>query len=336
MRRHSLLTGPLERLIFPAWMFMSIWPVVAASVLSGVGNFFGSKSAAKENAAAQDRANATNLQMFRESRGSTGSAVLPEYLKAAEGELAGSAADVARAMFGYGGGPTARLAASERTLSRYNPAIEAGDGLVFDLASGKVAENRRAGLAPVLAARTKLAKTRAAQINESLDETLAGLRAARTASGFRGMSTFDTNRALAATTNARARAAGELGAAELENALAMQSLDDGSLQMMLGALDLPFARGQQQMAFRDIPLRSVSDGYGAALAPLSFFRMGAANPPYVGANPGPSNGALAGAAISGLGSNLGQYFMQQQTMRDLSRYFGGGSMASADNGLAYA
>lgn len=335
MQRHSPF-GFLEALIFPAWLRMGVLPllplaVMGSGVVSALGNYFGGKSAAKaqkyaadQNLTAQRETNAQNLEIFHDSRGAGGSALLPEYLKYAEAELGGGAVDVARALFGYGGGPAQRIADAEGTLARYNPALEAGDNLVYDLSTGKVGNDRTAALAPVKAARTGLAKGRAAAINQSLDETLAGLRAAGAARGFRGGSTFETNRALAATSGARTAAAGELGQANLDNALADQALSDSNLQMLLQSLDLPFARGQQRLAFNNLPMASVADSYSSAMTPLNFFRMGGGNPPYASAPQMPvipNTGQLAGAAVAGLGQNLGQYFAQQQMMQELSNYF---------------
>ena len=302
------------------------WGVLGAGALSALGNYFGSKSSAKSASDAQAKSDAQNYEMFRQSRGSTGSAVLPEYLSGYESSLGQSAAEAAQALFGYGGGPQSRIDTATGMLKTYEPMIAAGDKTLLDLTTGVTGANRLASLQPVLAARTNLAKSRAAQINQSLDETLAGLRAQRAGSGFRGGSTFDTNRALAATVNARAGAAGEIGQAGLDNALATQNIDETNLQLLLQSLDQPFQRGQQRLAFNNLPMTSVASSYNDALAPLNFFRMGTANPPYVQPNVQPSNGAYAGAAVGALGQQYAQYLQQQEMMKLLKSFYGGGGV----------
>lgn len=307
--------------------------VIASGALSALGNFFGSKSAAsaqakanEQNIALQRETNAQNLQMFRDSRGASGSAILPEYLKGYEADLGNQAAKTAGALFNYGGTTAQRMTRANDVLARYKPALDAGDATVIDLASG-------GGLtqAPVNAARLNLAKSRADSINQSLDETLAGLRSARTQRGFRGSSTFDTNRTLAATTGARMGAATEMGQARLDNA-------SQDLQMLLQSLDLPFQRGQQRLAWDNLPVSSVAGSYNDAMAPLNFFRLPVAgNMPYqsapqVGAVP--NTGQIVGAAVAGGAQSIGQYLAQQQMMQQLQRmyqYQGGPASAPSEN-----
>jgi hypothetical protein len=284
------------------------------------------------NAQLVREANATNERLFRESRGSTGSAVLPLYLADREVDLARKAAGVSDALFNYGGGVNNRISEASRYLTRYTPALEAGDRTVMDVATGAAGAGRRSSLAPVLDARSRLGKSRAAAISQSLDETLAGLRAQKAHSGFRGASTFDTNRAIAGTTAARAGAAEAIGAADLENALASHQLGESNLQMQLGALDLPFTRAQQRLAFNSLPIRTVGDEYTSALAPLNFFRLPTANPPAQSIYQRPnvtSGGEIAGAAVAAGAQNIGQFLAQQQLMREMSQWFGAGAKPGA-------
>ena len=318
--------------------------LIGSGILSGLGSFFGGKSAAKaqadanaQNLALQRETNAQNRAMYDESRGSMGSAILPMYLKDYEAGLSRDAASTAQALFRYGGGPEQRLADSEEMLRRYNPAIEAGDQSVIDLATGKTAMGRTSSLAPVLAARTGLARSRASEINTSLDQILAGLRSTRAAGGFRGGSTFDTNRAMAATVGARQAAATGIGQAELENAMAGDNLYNSNLQMQLVGLQLPFQRAQQQMQFNDLPATSAAAYYQQALSPLSFFRMNPGTMPYAQApqmGAVPNTGQLAGAALSGTAQSIGQYLAQQQLMQQLQGFYqqgAGSGMPSAES-----
>ena len=307
------------------------WVAIGTAVVGAGSSMYGSSQAKKSaNKAADTNArsvadtNAANLQMFRDSRGANGSAILPEYLMPYEGRLGTSAARTAEALFNYGGGPEARIRDDESYLRRYNPALEAGDNLVFDLATGQVAQDRRASLDPVLAARSTLAKGRASSINDSLDQMLAGIRASRAKSGFRGASTFDLNRMLASTTGARGAAAEAIGGADLENAMAIQGLDDSNLQMRLSGLDQPFQRAQQRLAFRNLPFQSAADQSSAAMAPLNYFRIGPGQAPreqpFLRPDTG-NNGQIFGAGISAAAGSYGNYLANQQLMKELGNYF---------------
>jgi len=305
------------------------WVAVGSAVVGAGASMYGSsqankasRQAADANRAATDATNAANYRQFLESRGSEGSAILPMYLKPYEASLGASAAESAQKLFSAGGGPAARFADNERYLSRYNPAMEAGDGLVIDLATGKVGEQRRASLEPVLQARTKLARTRASSINDALEQTFAGLRAQRAKSGFRGGSTFDINRAVAATTGARSQAAEAVGQADLENAMSLQGLDESDLNMRMGALDLPYKLGQQRMAFRNLPYQAAADQYAAAMAPLNFFRIGPQQAPTNQTFLQPTignNGMAAGAAISAGANSVGNYLANQELIKQMNR-----------------
>jgi hypothetical protein len=311
---------------------------LAGGVISSMGSSSSAKSTADANARATADTNATNERLFHEGRGAGGYAVLPEYMGDAETTLGRNAADVARSLFNYNGGPQARLQATGNLLRRYNPAMDAGDGLVIDLSTGKVSADRKASLAPVLAARTNAAKSRTQAINDSLNETLAGLRSARATSGFRGNSTFDINRTLAATTGARTQAADAMSQAMLENALATQGIDESNLQLRLKSLDLPYTRAQQRIAFNGLPLRSAADDYSAALAPLNFFRLPNANPPQQQPflrSDIPGTSQILGSALYGTSQGIGQNLAQQQMLREMAKYYyggGGGGGGSFDAG----
>lgn len=305
------------------------WVAVGTAVLGAGATAYGSsqankaaRRAADANAAATEATNEANYRQFLESRGSEGSAILPMYLKPYEASLGESAAKAAQQLFTAGGGPTARIQDNERYLSRYNPAMEAGDGLVIDLATGKVGQQRRASLEPVLQARTKLARTRASAINDALEQTFAGLRAQRAKGGFRGGSTFDINRAVAATTGARSQAAEAVGQADLENAMSVQGLDESDLNMRIGALDMPYRLGQQRMAFRNLPYQAAADQYAAAMAPLNFFRIGPQQAPLNQTFLQPTvgnNGMALGAGLSQAAGSVGNYLVNQELIKAMNR-----------------
>lgn len=310
--------------------------ILASGFLSAGGGILGGSSSARAQRRAAELQRQTDLEtlrqnreMFDESRGSTGSAILPLYFGGAEEELAGSAADAARTLFAGAG----NMANRGRLInSEYAPLVMQGDQFLGSIYDGSLRAERQGAVDAVKGARTGRAKSRAGAIDQALSETLASLRAGRLGRGFRGESTFDITRAQDATMGARRQAATEFGDANLENAMDDRALTEADMQLRLGALDLPFSRARSRMAMETMPLSAQADAYSAALSPLNFFRIGTATPPqapYRTIEATPNTGMILGSALQQGGSALAQYFVQQQQaqqMRDLYTQFYGGML----------
>jgi hypothetical protein len=318
---------------------------LAAAAVSAYGSMSAADSAAQSQATAnntnialQQQQLAQNLDIFHQTRGSTGSAILPEYLKGSEATLGQSAADTAAALFNYNGGAQGMLDSTGKMVAGYQPMIASGDQALGNIFNGQTAAQRQQSLAPVLAANkgvmaanTNAATSRAAAINSGLDQTLAGLRAGRAAAGFRGTSTFDTNRAIDATTGARMQAASELGQANVANAQlgvtnasATNALDESNLNLLLNNLNTPFTRAGMVSNFNALPVNTAAQTYSNAMAPLNYFKIGTGSAPQLNmptVAPVPTNGQTAGAAIAGGAQSIGTYFAQQQQMQQLQQMY---------------
>ena len=112
------------------------------SFISGTaGAILGAQSqdaAKKANLANAEATNATNLRMFQDSRGASGSAVLPNYLDSGtERLLAPNAASAAQARFPND--PQAQLAYYQAIVDQMRPTIQAGTDAISGIYNGQIA-----------------------------------------------------------------------------------------------------------------------------------------------------------------------------------------------------
>lgn len=311
------------------------WVAVAiggSALIGGLSSYLGGKSqsnsaskANQANIAAQDRTNALNKQMFDESRGSTGHALLPTYFGNTEMELGGYAADASRAIFKGQGSPDEQYAKSTQYLNDYRPAMNEGTQFVDDLFSGAGVTKRIDNLDPVNAARLNRAKTAQSAISDGLRDAIARMEAGNTTKGYLGGSTFDNNRMATSQVGARQQAALAQAQAEFENAQAVQGLQESDYLTRLNNLALPYQMGSQRMAFERLPAESIGRNIGAAMAPMNFFRMqpqAFRYDPSVAVQPTTTDGQLLGAAGASAARTATDYFSNKAIMNMLSNQQG--------------
>lgn len=305
---------------------------LGTSALSGLGTAIAGSAEAsamrraqRENLALARENNAANLNLFNLSRGSEGSAILPQYLRGLESAIGSGAANLAALGLAN---PSQTVGSIAESLAPLGAAIAGSTGAVNDLFSGANLRQRLGALAPVSAARTTQARTRFDTINQSLDEVLGRLNAAASRRGFGGTSSFDRQQLLGATLGARQQAAEALSAADLQNAMDAAALRDADVQARLANVGLPFQQAGQLANFANLPFIAAGQRASAALQPLDFFRLGTAafqNQPLPAVQPTIGSAGQIGGALAGLGQNLGQYFQSQNTIRALQQLFGGGT-----------
>lgn len=291
---------------------------VGGSVLAGSQAASAQRKASNANLQQARETNELNERLWRESRGSEGSALLPVYLSDYERALGSGAAELAQLGMGNVRG---RSGAIQTDIDRMSPIFDASTGRIADLFSGAMLNNRLGALAPVASARTAAAKSRFDTISQSLDETIGRLNALHARRGFLGGSSFDNNQLMGATLGTRQAAADALAAARLQNAQDEASIRDQDALMQVQSVGLPFEQAQRYATLREMPMTAVASGAQQALAPLNFFRMGqstwqAAPMPQV--QPTMSGGQILGQGIGALGSSLGNYF----AMQNLARQYG--------------
>lgn len=309
----------------------------AGAIAGGAISANGAKSAAAKAADANSKAtsdtNALNLDMFNQSRGSTGHAILPTYFGNNETDAANQA---------YANFQRLNMGADEVGANLYNyqrsldPSVHNSLAALQNRYNGVDLSQRLADSQPVWDARAAYAQTQGAGLREvaqaaqgginiGLAQQLAAQNAQRTAQGYLGSSTFDRNRAVASTIMAQQAAAGQMANANatgnnLAAQVALQNAQErGNFQ--LSDLDFrsnPAALGSAMSnlaALQSTPWTTQANLYTAAQQPLNFFRIGtqAYNQPFSPqVSPGINNGQIIGGAVTELGK-LGQAYFTSQT-----------------------
>lgn len=256
-----------------------------ASILGGVLRGFAADKqrkvevkAQKENErrAALDRAD--ELARYRESRGSTGSAILPLYFgendASFEKELAGDIRGMYDATGALAGSPTQQLSRYADIVSRARPAMDSNLALVNDLGSGQLLRDQLGEAEPVFAARTALAGTQRSGALEALQKTLGEIKAIQSRKGFSGDSFGGNLLNLAARREAARTGSMAEAAAGLQNAEQRAAISQGNRAFRLGNTGLPGTIAAQAMALEQTPEAALSQSFENRTAPLNFFRIG--------------------------------------------------------------
>lgn len=290
-----------------------------------------SEDANATNLAIASETNRINQQNFRESRGSTGSAILPTYLSQYEKQLGENAANLALDAYS-----PENMAGYYADAASLRPAAQGGTAAVNDLLSGATLQNRLGSLAPVAEARVNQAQTRQQAIDQSLKETIGRLNATMAQRGFTGGSSFDNRRLLGSTIDARQGAANEMSNALLTNAQDTATVRDSDIAARLSSLGLIGQQANTLAALRGFPTTAAAAQLNSAQLPLSMFNIGTSAwqaSPLPAVNPVMSSTGNFGAAIAGAGQSLGNYFAMQQAANQMNKS-GGYSYSSPDTGLA--
>lgn len=264
---------------------MGIAAAIAGGVLAAGASAGGSACAAD----AQEDANAQTiqqqkldreqqLQLYRESRGSTGHAFLPYYLGSAEANLGADAGARYLQMNQNAGSVKDEAARLAESVNAMRPAFDAGTGLVNNIFSGELTNQRLANAAPVAAARTSVAKAGAEGVYSGLMERLNKLKADRARSGFSGTSSFQQNRLAQATIAANQEAARQVAMARLENELQAQNIKDSGIDLAVRSLDVPIARARQAAQFQTLPDEALVGAFRTRMGVYEPFRIGTAPP----------------------------------------------------------
>jgi len=307
------------------------------SFISGtVGAILGSSAQNKANelnAANVAATNALNYKMFQDSRGASGSAVLPEYLDAGTERLLGNkAAQVALAMFPND--PQAQLAHYQAIVDQLRPTINAGNDAIAGIYNGTLDKTREAALDPVLAARLNAAKSQGESIDMGLADAVNQMGAQDAAKGFAGTGSYAQNRLLAATLAARQAASQATSGAVLTNATDKRNLSDEMSKLKLSSVDMPVNRAQQLMQLDQMPTMALGSQVTGAMKPLDYFRI---SPSAFKADPMPqvqpvaSAGQLAASGFSQTGGALLNSYLQSKGTMFGGSGWGSGAASGASN-----
>jgi hypothetical protein len=308
-----------------------IWAIAAAAVVAAGATAYSaqsaSSSAAKANQTNQDIANANNqlnYQMFLQSRGSQGNALLPMYLPSgAESNLAAQAYATSLAEQASLGTPADQLAGYQSTVQSFTPAMDASGQLVNQLFSGQLAQQQQANIAPVLAARGEVAGAQKTGILEGLMQRLNALSADRARAGYTGGgSAFEKNLLTSATIPALQGAATVGAQADLANATDVAAVKNQNINTQLQNVNLPLTQAANRIQLAGLPTAAVSQNQATAMQPLDWFKLNpgqftAQRPPLV--QPVANVGQIVGTGVAQGASTMGNFYANQQLINQLQQ-----------------
>lgn len=310
------------------------------SIVSGtVGAVLSSQQqdkATRAQARQAEEYNALLRQLFSESRGSTGHAILPEYFGETERRAGDYAADIYDATRGIYGTPTdvARRAVAIR--DRYQPLLDEGGKAIEGIYSGDLERKRLEAAKPVFAARRAGARSAAQAITESVLSRLAAIRAANSGRGFTGAGSAETNAALRTEIAGRQAAAEQLTAADIAEAIARQEIKNQILDLQLRGPELSGALSRAAAAQETLPAEIVGGVTRSQLLPFDYFKLGVGTPqrpemaPWT--QPNASVWQILANSTAKAGDTVGRYFLN----RDLaSRYSADSTVAAQNAAKAY-
>jgi hypothetical protein len=275
-------------------------------VLMSDFSWIGAEDAASKNQSNVNRTNKLNYQMFRQSRGEGGSAVLPLYLRGQDGGLFEN--ELGQDTVNDYAKSRASTPDFQAVSDQYKPTVDAARKTAAGIFNGDVTNERLGNAAPVQKAR--LAFSRQASI-DALHKTLGEIEATNAGRGFTG----DTSGDAALKFQANRSAGDAVSAANLQNLGETQSIKDAGLNLELSNLNLPFQMSNAEMAFSAAPHDAYIDSVMKGMQPLSFLRIGGSQPfqyqngPMVG-NTGMWGAASNGANLAG-GSALNSWLKQR-------------------------
>lgn len=314
-------------------------------MISGLGSFFGGKSAAKAAEAAWEKQrqalledDRVNYNRWLDSRGANGDNVFLPFYMDGEAKLGKQAMNFAEKSL-QDFDPQSYIDEFNGDILPLTRAAEGANNLIGDLYSGELKNRRQASLKPVKQARISAAESSMSGIDQALDETLASINAAEARKGFYGGSGFRDKQMLRATTGARQGAAETMSAARLQNAIDDLGLDESDISMMFQNFDQPIKSAALMAQLKNLPYAAASDRFNSALAPLNFFRISEASPVYrnvAAQNPAPmtsNTGMLVGGATNAVGQAVGDFFGTQAVLQALKGSGSGGSSFNSGNGV---
>src|ERR1051325_8658640 len=203
-----------------------------------------------EQAAAYD---AAQERLFHLTRGSEGSAFLPEYLKGAESAAGSRATDTAAALRDYYGTPAEIAQRGADVAARYRPLLDQGSKAISGIFSGELERQRLASAAPTFAARTALADTTRAGMLKGILDRLNAIRTANAAKGYVGRASAPETLARRASIEGTKQAGAAMAAANLQNEQERQAIRDEILGLQLRSPELAGALAAQSANLELLP-----------------------------------------------------------------------------------
>lgn len=301
--------------------------IVAGAVIAGglgvAGSMMASDAqgdAAESAANSQRESNDANYRMFLESRGQGGSAVMPLYMRNADGSLfEKSLSDDMISAYNRSAIPLSRF---QQAGARFRGAQTKAGNFANDIFDGGITNRLLTNAQPVQKAKVTFRKQSAL---DALHKTLNGIDAVQAGKGYAGDSyasnkmRFDANKGMS----------DELAGVNLENLQESRQIHDyGDVQLPMQNLSLPLAMMKQESDFEFLPQRQYIDALQQRMSPLSFLKIGGSQPfqyqPIPTAPPIASDGQLLAQGLGGVGNMVSNYAQQRQQEQMWQRLLGGG------------
>lgn len=260
------------------------------------------KEASKSAAAAQADANAKNYQMFKEGRGSEGSAVLPLYLKQGDKMFEQQMGEDLMKAYGE---TAPNMAAIRAASGQMAEAQRGAAGTVGDIFNGGITGKMQRNVAPVQAERMTLAR------NSSLDalhKTLNDIDSTQAQRGFVG----DSYGSRLMKFQAGRQAGADIGAAHLANTQQTADIKNyGDVTLPMQSLTLPSSMAAQNANFQFLPSDVYLQQMSQRMQPFNFMKLQPSTFQYAPLPTAPPDMSKAnmwnaiGGGIKGLGSAAG-------------------------------
>jgi hypothetical protein len=235
---------------------------------------------------AQDRENRRRMEadrkfimdLYNQSRGSTGSALLPLYFgtgdQSFEKRMAGDLMRGYDMWNTFGGGPQARLEAAQRTASRMSGAQEGAERAVSDIFSGRAMRDAESSFAPVAEARTALGQVGKEGWLSALSNRINQLQTADRARGYSGTGGFAQRNLLNAAAGHNTAAAESEARAAYDNAAQLAAIQEGIRHLQRSSVGMPAAVAQGGAALQNMPMQQWAAEQSILQQPFNWFRIG--------------------------------------------------------------
>lgn len=223
------------------------------------------------------------IDLYRESRGSNGSALLPTYFgegdSSFEKQMANDLMGGYNAASDYYGDGASRLRKFQGAVDEYSAARRGATDTVNNLFSGRLADQAVEDMQPALEARTAAAKTSRSTYMQALAERLNQIGAGNRARGYSGGGGLAERQLLGATWDANNAGALAEANATYQNAAQVAATREAYRQSRLANANLPYSMSMQNGQMVAMPVSLANQSYSDQQAPLNFFKIGN-NVPY--------------------------------------------------------
>lgn len=307
-----------------------------ATIYAAQAQSSATKKASEQNAQNVMNTNQLNYNMFQQSRGSKGNAVLPLYLTGANGQSEESIlGQNAIGLYGAAGGnmtPAQQIAMYQALQSQFQPMQAGANATAQGIFNGNLQAQELQNYAPVATAMQQGVAAQKEGSLEGLQATLNQIKAIQAGQGFSGDS-FGTNllasNALRSTFSSNAALQ---SAANTTIAGAQSGIKQGVLGTQLSNLNLPNSMASENFNFANAPQNAALAQEGQRQQLFNMFRIGTGQfqyqnlpmvPPIpnIRQNVGQGVGALAGAVGRNYSTNGGNA---------MPSWLGGGAANASD------